>query len=62
MCCRRAAPIIVGMIELLAISLPDLPDIPDWVGSALKIAKFVALGVIALLVALGELERRGKNS
>ena len=44
------------------IDLPDVPDLPGWVGPAFKVGKFVVMGVIAVLVVIGELEKRGKNS
>jgi hypothetical protein len=60
---RPGAPIIEAMEPVMwLIDLPDLPDLPVWLGPVFKIGKFVVLGVIAVLVLIGELEKRGKAS
>ena len=49
-------------IELPSIPMPDLPDLPGWVRPVFNWGKFVIIIGIAVLVAVGELEKREKRS
>jgi hypothetical protein len=53
---------VLFLPELVAsIDLPDLPELPRWLKKAFKWGKFVLLAVVALLVLIGELEKREKK-
>lgn len=49
-------------IDPPSLPLPDLPDLPGWVGTIAGPGKFVVLLVIAILVAVDEVEKRKRKS
>lgn len=45
-----------------SLPLPDLPELPGWVGAIAGPGKYVVLLIIAILVAVDEVEKRKRKS
>jgi hypothetical protein len=55
--------LVLSSLGLPSVDVPDLPDVnpPDWVGTAFKYGKFVALGALAIAFVVGALDRRQRS-
>jgi len=56
------ANMLVNALALPHIELPDLPDVPGWIGFIVGKVKLIVLAIVILLAIVGEETARRRGS